>query len=181
MKKDINFLSVTEPGTVIEDREIIVPSPAPGSYWSDAVHVNAPDVVIRRCLIDARNCEENAIDGNRAHNLLVEDCEIYAGKECALYLKGGASNTMFRRVLIKWAGGHSDFYAGDYSDQSHEWCHNNRAEDLARSDAEAVRVRWAWGDRPIITGNSNVKFQYCLSYLSRLYVGLKILFLKIIP
>ena len=166
---------MVEPGTIIEDRQIIVPLPPVGSYWSDAVHVNVPDVIIRRCVIDARNCEENAIDGNRAHNLLVEDCEIYAGKECALYLKGGASNTMYRRVLIKWAGGHSDFYAGDHSDQSHDWCRNNRAEDLARSDAEPVRVRWAWGNRPIITGNSHVKFQYCLSFVSFLYVALKTL------
>ena len=88
---------------------------------------------------------------------------------------------MFRRVLIRWAGGHSDFYVGDYSDQSHEWCRNNRAEDLARSDADPVRVRWAWGNRPIVTGNSNVKFQYCLSVVSFLYVGLKILLPKIIP
>ena len=28
-KKDINFLSISEPGTVIEDRQIIVPLPAP--------------------------------------------------------------------------------------------------------------------------------------------------------
>ncbi len=180
-KPDINYLSVVELGTVIEDRQIIVPPPAPGSYWSDAVHINVPDVIIRRCVIDARNCEENAIDGNRAHNLLVEDCEIWAGKECALYLKGGASNTMFRRVIIKWPGGHSDIYIGDYSDQSHDWCRNNRFEDLARSTGEPCPARWAWGNRPIVTGNSNVKFQYCLSVVSFLYVGLKILLPKIIP
>ena len=125
---------------------------------------------------------ENALDMNRGScGNCFENLDLYAGEECAILCKGGSSNNSWKETTILRAGGHSDIYIGDYSDQSHEWCRNNRFEDVARSDGEPVRVRWAWGDRPIITGNSNVKFQYCLSYLSRLYVGLKILFLKIIP
>ena len=175
-KPDINFLSITDPGTVIEDRQIIVPKAAPGSYWSDAVHINVPNVVLRHCVIDARECEENAIDGNRASGLIVEDCEIWAGAECALYLKGGTRGARFRRILIKWIGGHCDLYVGDYSDQSHQWSKDNTFEDLARSDGEPVRVRRAWGDWPVITGNSLANRQVIVSAGCFCYVGAKTLF-----
>lgn len=119
---------------------------------------------------------ENALDvNNNSCGNSFENLDLYAGQECAILCKGGSSNNTWRETTILRSGGHCDVYIGDYSDQSHEWCKNNRFIDLARSDGDPVRVRWAWGDRPIVTGNSNVKFQYCLSAVSFLYVLFKTL------
>lgn len=180
-KKDINFLSVTEPGTVIEDRQIIVPLPPVGSYWSDAVHVNVPDVIIRRCVIDARNCEENAIDGNHSSNLLVEDCDIYAGKECALYAKC-FQGVIFRRCHLITVGGHSDGYTGDYSDQSKARTTGVVYDSCLRADGQPFRLSWNFRrcDKPLATGTPH-HYQLCLSAERTAYVELKYAFPKIVP
>ncbi len=176
---DINFLSVTTPGQIIEDREIIAPQPEQGGYWSDLVHINVPNVTIRRCRLDARWCWENAVDGNGAHGLLVEDCEIISGRECSFYVKALHGAT-FRRCRLISAGGHSDGYAGDYSDRSDEKTTGVVFEDCTRLDGEAFRVRWAHATRPK-TVNMKARFLCLLSLVSCIYVNLKYLFPKLIP
>jgi len=140
-KPDINFLSITEPGTVIENRDILVPVPIEGTYWSDAVHVNVPNVILRHCVIDARNCEENAFDSNEGHNFLMEDCVVYAGQQCALYAKATRGGT-FRRVRLVTVGGHSDGYLGDYSDQSREKTTGIVFDSCYRDDGQPFRAAW---------------------------------------
>jgi hypothetical protein len=177
--KDINFLSVTTPGQIIEDREIVAPQPEDSGYWSDLVHVNVPDVVIRRCRLDARFCWENVIDGNCAHNLLVEDCEIIGGRECSLYVKG-LHGAMFRRCRLAQASGHSDGYAGDYSDQSSERTTGVVFEDCTLSDGTPFRIRWAHAERPKAV-NMAAHYLWPLSFVSCIYVKAKYALPSIIP
>lgn len=165
---DTNFLSITTPGQVIEGQTIRAPA---GTRWADLVHVNVPDVVIRGCTLDARGCRENAVDGHRAHRLLVEDCVVYAGAQCAFYVKSLTGAT-FRHNRLVEAGGHSDLYAGDYSSVSSLWTTQVVADGNWRADGLPWRHAHAHGDWPIEL-NMTVQRQRWLSLWRFLYVEIK--------
>ena len=116
---------------------------------------------------------ENALDMNRnSCGNYFSKLKLDAGQECALLCKGGSNGNTWQDVEITRAGGHSDLYFYDYSDQSKKWGSGNAVYNVRRTDGQPVRVRWAWGWKPIVQGPS-VKFQYCLSFVSFLYVLVK--------
>ncbi len=126
---------------------------------------------------------ENALDSNRnCTGNTLRGLQLDAGKQCAVLLKDGWCDNVVDDVLITHAGGHSDWYEGDYSDQGGDKNTGNRYNNVRRIDGQPVRVAWTFfrAEKPRFT-NSNVRYQYCLSALRTLYVELKYAFPIIIP
>jgi hypothetical protein len=126
---------------------------------------------------------ENALDLNNGSsgNVFV-GLKLDAGQECAVIIKGGSSGNTFSDVLITRAGGHSDLYLGDYSDQSKAKSVSNHFDHVRRLDDQAVRVSWTFfrAEKPTFT-NSQVSYQYLRSFFRTIYVEAKYLLPSLIP
>ena len=121
---------------------------------------------------------ENALDmNNGSSGNVFAGLKLDAGAECAIIVKGGSQDNRFSDVLITRAGGHSDVYLGDYSDQSKEKSSGNRFDNVRRLDDQPVRVAWTFfrAAKPAFT-NSHVRYQYLWSLVRTIYVEAKYLF-----
>lgn len=130
------------------------------------------------CFIIAGAQSENALDlNNGSSGNVFAGLKLDAGAECAIIVKGGSQDNRFSDVLITRAGGHSDVYLGDYSDQSKEKSSGNRFDNVRRLDDQPVRVAWTFfrAAKPAFT-NSHVRYQYLWSLVRTIYVEAKYLF-----
>jgi len=120
---------------------------------------------------------ENAIDLNReCSGVLLIGGTVEAGKQNAITIKGGCTNTILRRIVILRPAKKCDIELGNHSDQSAQRTTHTYLHDVTRSDGQRVRVTVGHADWPIATGDTQIERQYFRSYRLKAYLALKRIF-----
>ncbi len=163
--------------------DIVLAPPNLGSSLDDIFKLShVTNSTFERITVVAGAQIENALDMNRmCCGNTFKQLKLDAGKECAILCKGGSCDNSWDDVELTRAGGHSDIFIGDFSDQSKASSVNNRFNNVRRKDGQPVRVRWTFfrARKPIIT-NSQVTYQYGWSLISTVYVETKYRFPKFV-
>lgn len=127
---------------------------------------------------------ENGWDmNNECCDNTYNDIVIDGGGQSAFLRKGGSCRNTINGLLITTPGANSDWYEGDYSDQSAKKSQGNINRRVFRMDGQPVRVAWAFfrSEKPRFHESGPIRYQYFLSFIRTVYVELKYLFPKLIP
>lgn len=180
-KPDNNFLSfadeigITHAGLHIDPRE---EGKNPADFDDLLKISHCANVKIERFTVLGGGLQrENAIDLNReCYGVVLKDGTIEAGRQNAITIKGGCTDTVLCRLVIIRAGGNCDVELGNHSDQSAKRTTRTYLHDVARSDGKPLRVTVGNADWPIATGSTRIERQYFRSYRLKAYLLLKRLF-----
>jgi hypothetical protein len=165
---------------------VVLDPPNGGADYDDIMHLSGTTgCTFDTVIVKGGLQRENAVDfNNGSSDNTIRQLTVGAGKQCALYLKGGSCRNKFPDVVIIGAGGHSDIYLGDYSDQTAARSDGNEFGYVRRADGKPVRVAWNFlrAEKPVFSDpRTKVRYQYVLSLLRTFYVELKYRFPKLIP
>lgn len=180
---DNNFPKGDFSGTLNETIVDLLLQPDNGGTSYDDIFKNSH---VKGCTFDGVTVKaglqrENAWDANNDTRFnTYRRLKFDGGHSPAIYLKGGFCDNRIDDVEITKIGdSHSDWYEGDYSDQSRDKNRRNTRNNVRRSDGKPVRVAWTFfrAEKPRFT-NSKVTYQYLWSFVRTIYVECKYLYMR---
>lgn len=147
----------------------------PLSMFSDTLKLsNTHNFVGTR--LDIVGSNENAVDMNRTcKNVVLSNCQLRGGGQCAVVIKGGSSQITLQDIEIYEVRGSYDIELGGWSDQSQEITREVALVNVRRLDGEPVRVVIGNAEKPLVVGG-NVKILTLQSWLLKVYIVLKRVF-----